>query len=107
MKQNRSSIIVPIVAWVASVSVLLPATGLAQVNTPQVSPDSGAQIQKLQKGLALAQRNEKEWPEEPLTQWDFAEQQKQIERLIERVKRGEKVSPQEIDQVLESPQTPY
>jgi hypothetical protein len=71
-------------------------------------PDTIIQeIAQLQRAKKLAERNEKDWSEDVLTQADFDEQEKSIDRLTSRLQAGHAVSSDEIHQAIIPPTTRY
>jgi hypothetical protein len=85
---------------------LMASAVRAQINPP--SSQSQAQlVQKLRDAREVAAENANSWTQEPITAREFGEQEAQLNDLIQRLKRGEKVSPSEVDRALQSPDTPY
>jgi hypothetical protein len=93
---------------VAFVAVpLIAFSARAQINAPSPVPNQNQLIQKLQDARQIAAQNENSWSQEPITSREFGQQEAQLTDLIQKLKRGEKVSPSEVDQALQPPDTPY
>jgi hypothetical protein len=89
--------------FVGSLPIFIGPPAFAQSTELRTERETASEVMALRKALALSQMREKEWSQEPLTQSEFDLQQRRIERLIERLQRGERVSPQDINEVLKSP----
>jgi hypothetical protein len=85
----------------------IASTAVAQISTPTEAQQNEQLIQKLRDAREVAEDNANSWTQEPITSREFADQESQLNGLIQRLKRGEKVSPSEIDEALKSPETPY
>jgi hypothetical protein len=75
--------------------------GIAQAQPTDASlSNRAALIEQLKEQRELALKQEKEWSQEPLTQAQYDLQQKRIDRLISKLERGERVSPEEINEAM-------
>ena len=103
--KNRKSIAGSFVAMMALVASA--GTSPAMTNDA-VAPMTHSQIiGDLRAASRLADRNSRSWSQEPLTQADFDAQELNIERLVERLQKGEPVSSAEINEALAGPDTDY
>ncbi len=103
--QNRKLIAGSFVAMMALVGSA--STSPAMTNDAVAAMTHSQIIGELRAASALADRNSKSWSQEPLTQADFDAQKLTIERLVERLQKGETVSSPEISEALADPDTDY
>jgi hypothetical protein len=105
MSPKSSGVVLGLVALVAA-PLMVPAAH-AQIDASATTPQNAQLIQKLRGAREIAKENEASWTQEPITSREFADQESQINSLIQRLKRGENVSPAQINDALKSPDTPY
>jgi hypothetical protein len=94
-------------ALVVAAALFLVSPAGAEVNAPNQASQNEQVIQKLQEAKEIANENARSWTQEPITSREFLHQEARIDNVIQKLKRGEKVSQSEIDEVLTSPETPY
>jgi hypothetical protein len=90
------------------------AMGLSPVFADTMSPHgafppdtTSYEISQLEAAKALAERNEKDSREDVLTQVSFEEQEKAINRMINRLRAGAAVSADEIREATAPPTITY
>jgi hypothetical protein len=105
MSPKNSGVVLGLVALAAA--PLMVSAAHAQTDASATTPQNVQLIQKLRGAREIAKENEGSWTQEPITSREFADQESQINRLIRRLKRGEHVSPSQINDALKSPDTPY
>ena len=103
--KNRKSIAGSFVAMMALVASA--GTSPAMTNDAVAAMTHSQIIGDLRAASRLADRNSRSWSQEPLTQADFDAQELNIERLVERLQKGEPVSSAEINEALADPDTDY
>jgi hypothetical protein len=105
MSAKVAGVALGLVAFVAA--PLMASTACAQINNPASPQQQEQLIQKLQEAREVASQNQASWTQEPITSREFGQQEAQLTDLIQKLKRGENVTPYQVDQALKSPDTRY
>lgn len=82
---------------------MVASSARAQINSPSSVQSHQELIQKLKEAREIADENGNNSSQDPITAREFYQQESELTSLIQRLKRGEKVSPQDITEALKSP----